>query len=369
MKNVCLAIIATSVVATSVYATNATSSSNQQAFTAKAQQYFATTRAQHTFEQGVVTGLKNTLTGGHKNPAANALAEKLAGKYFAWQPLQQQFIKTMQDTLTVKDMDNAIAFYKTNSGKKMVSLEPIINLQSVQYIQNALKKHSPQIEAAVNATQFNALLQRAQSDKADALTQATLGELYLKGIGTKPSATDAAPWLKKAAKRGNPMAQAELAKLYDLGKGVKANPTRAVIWYHRAANQGDTNAMYQIARHFSKGIGVPKDAKKAAQWYLDSAMRSNVCAKYAIGMDYIKGNGVEKNKQLAKAWLSSFAEMAYFSINPHAQLKNIYDISKAYADFEVDDHGNSSQLTHEDLTPAQASAVSNLQQHAHKICV
>ncbi|MDF1653993.1 MAG: DUF2059 domain-containing protein [Coxiellaceae bacterium] len=368
MKNVCLAIIAASV-ATSVYATSATSTSEQQAFATKAQQYFTTTRAQHTFEQGVVTGLRNTLTRGHKNPAADALAEKLAQQFFAWQPLQQKFIQVMQDTLTVKDVDNAIAFYQTDSGKKMVALEPIINLQSVQYIQGALRKHSPQIEAAVNQTQFTALLQRAQSDKANALTQATLGELYLKGIGTKPSAEQAAPWLKKAAKRGNPMAQAELAKLYDLGKGVKANPTRAVIWYHRAANQGDTNAMYQIARHFSKGIGVPKDAKKAAQWYLDSAMRSNVCAKYAIGMDYVKGNGVKKSKQLAKAWLSSFAEMAYFSINPHAKLKNIYDISKAYADFEVDDHGDSNQLKHEDMTPAQASAVSDLQQHAHKICV
>ncbi|MDF1795515.1 MAG: DUF2059 domain-containing protein [Coxiellaceae bacterium] len=368
MKNVFLAIIAASL-ATSINATAATSAGEQKAFTAKAQQYFSITRARHTFEQSVVSGLTRTLTGRHKNPAAAPLAEKLAKQFFAWQPLQEQFIQTMQDTLTVDDMNNAIAFYQTNSGKKMVSLEPIINLQSVQYIQGSLRKHSPQIEAAVNATQFNALLQRAKSDKADALTQATLGELYLKGIGTKPNPKQAAPWLQKAAKRGNPMAQAELAKLYDLGKGVKANPTRAVIWYHRAANQGDTNAMYQIARHFSKGIGVPKDAKKAAQWYLDSAMRSNVCAKYAIGMDYVKGNGVKKNKQLAKAWLSSFAEMAYFSINPHAKLKNIYDISKAYADFEVNDSGNSKQLKHEDLTPAQASAISNLQQHAHKICV
>ena len=98
-------------------------------------------------------------------------------------------------------------------------------------------------------------------------------------------------------------------------------------------------------------------------------MRSNVCAKYAIGMGYLNGNGVKKDSGLAKAWLSSFAEMAYFSINPHTSLKSIYNISKAYADFEVDDMGNSTKLKHEDISPQQASAVSDLQQHAHKICV
>ncbi len=364
MRKLCLLAITFSL-STTVLATATTTAD----FAKNAQQYFATTHAQNTFEQSVVNGLTNTLSGGHPSPQAKALATKLAQHYFTWQPLEQEFIKTMQDSLTSADLKNATRFYRTESGKKMIAIEPTINLQSVQYIQGILRQHSPKIEAAVNELQFKSLLKAAQNESANALMQATVGELYLKGIGTQASAKKAFPWLKKAAKRGNPMAQAELAKMYDTGKGIKANPTRAVIWYHRAANQGDTNAMYQIARHFAKGEGVPKDAKKAAQWYLDSAMRSNVCAKYAIGMGYLNGNGVKKDSGLAKAWLSSFAEMAYFSINPHTSLKSIYNISKAYADFEVDDMGNSTKLKHEDISPQQASAVSDLQQHAHKICV
>lgn len=338
-------------------------------FTAAANNYFKTTQAPIHFKQGVISGLQNTLTGGRPSPEYSALAAELANEYFPWAPLQQKYLSIMQSSLSTDDLKQAIAFFKSEAGQKMVNLEPKLNMASVNYIQKALRTHTRDIEQSINQIQYKTLRKQADSTKASALTQATLGEVYLKGIGTQPNPEKAVPWLKIAAKRGNPMAQAELAKMYDKGIGVKRNPTRAVIWYHKAASQGDANAMYQIARHFSDGNGVPKDNEKAAQWFMDAAMRSNICAKYATGMNYLNGTGVKPDKALAKAWLSSFAEVAYFTLNPQSGLKKVYDISKVYADFEVEDHGDQKLLDQPDISKDQAQAVSLLQQRAHKICV
>lgn len=351
-----------------VLATPAATTEQAPSFSEAANAYFKTTQAQNTFEQGVVLGLRNSLSNGQPSKSIDNLTRKLAEKYFSWQPVEQKFVKLMQQQLSTEDLKKATDFYQSRAGQKMVQLEPTLNKTSVQYIQRSLKDHARDIEAAINHVQFQTLLQQAKAKNANALTQATLGEVYLKGIGTEASPKKALPWIKKAAKRGNPMAQSELAKMYDLGIGIKANPTRAVIWYHRAANQGDANAMYQIARHFASGAGVPKNPQKAAQWYQDSAMRSNICGKYNTGINYMNGTGFKKDPTLAKAWLSSFAEVAYFTLNPHAKLPKIYAISKAYADFEVDDHGDAAALMQAKLSKDQAEAISNLQQNAHKIC-
>lgn len=368
MKLLSLVSTAAILASSTALATPASTAEQTPSFSEAASAYFKTTKAQNTFEQGVVLGLRNSLSNGQPSQSIDTLTSKLAEKYFSWQPVEQKFIKLMQQQLSADDLKKATDFYQSKAGQKMVQLEPSLNKTSVQYIQRSLKDHARDIESAINHVQFQTLLQQAKAKNASALTQATLGEVYLKGIGTEASPKKALPWLKKAAKRGNPMAQSELAKMYDLGVGVKPNPTRAVIWYHRAANQGDANAMYQIARHFASGSGVPKNPEKAAQWYQDSAMRSNICGKYNTGINYMDGKGFKKNPTLAKAWLSSFAEVAYFTLNPHAKLKKIYAISQAYANFEVDDHGKTAALAQSDISKEQAEAVSNLQQNAHKIC-
>ncbi len=323
--------------------------------------FFNATQAKNNFEHGVILGLKNSLSGGTHSTTFAPLAKQLADKYFPWQPLKEQYLATMTAALTPQDIEQATKFYQSPTGQKLVSIKPKLNTISVDYIQRSLHTHSDDIEHAINTMQFTTLRKQAASKKASSLTQATLGEAYLKGIGTKPSAKKALPWFKKAAKAGNPMAQAELAKMYDNGIGLRTNKTRAVIWYHKAASQGDANAMYQIAKHFAHGTGVPKDAKKSAKWYQDAAMRSNICGKYLTGMNYLNGTGFKKDPAQAKAWLSAFAEVAYFTLDPESKLKKIYDISNAYAAYKVGDK-------QEKITPQQQQAIALLQKNAQKIC-
>lgn len=327
-----------------------------------AQSFFSATQAQSNFEQGVVLGLKNSLSAGNNADSTKPLAKALAQRYFPWSPLQQQYFHTMESNLTAAELTQATQFYQSDLGKKLVNLEPVLNTISVAYVQNSLHQHASDIESTINQEQFKTLKRQSSQAKASSLTQATLAQAYLKGIGTKAQPKQAFTWFTKAAKRGNPMAQAELAKMYDRGIGTKANPTRAVIWYHRAATQGDANAMYQIALHFSNGTGVPKDSKKAARWFQDSAMRSNICGKYHTGLNYLNGTGVSKDTNLAKAWLSAFAEVAYFTLEPKSQLKKIYDISNAYANYET------SRAKNMKMSTEQEQAISTLQQKAHQLC-
>lgn len=73
------------------------------------------------------------------------------------------------------------------------------------------------------------------AEQDDKNAQNYLGEIYEKGLGTKPDYTTAAKWYQRAAEQGHTSAQVNLGKLFELGLGVSKDIDKAFYWYRRAA--------------------------------------------------------------------------------------------------------------------------------------
>lgn len=81
-------------------------------------------------------------------------------------------------------------------------------------------------------------LPRAQ--QGDKAAQNYVGEIYEKGLNSKPDYARAAEWYRRAADHGYARAQANLALLYEKGLGVARDPVVALMWYRKAAVTRET---------------------------------------------------------------------------------------------------------------------------------
>ena len=97
------------------------------------------------------------------------------------------------------------------------------------------------------------------------------GVSHLDGEGVARSETEAARWLERAAKAGEPVAQYRLGTLYQRGGGVAKDEAQALHWYEAAANQGNRKAMHNLGVFYAEGRGTPQDYEKAASWFTRAA--------------------------------------------------------------------------------------------------
>ncbi len=81
-----------------------------------------------------------------------------------------------------------------------------------------------------------------KAEKGDRVAQTYVGEIYEKGLGTRPDYRQAAEWYQRAAEQGYARAQINLAQLYEQGRGVTQNKLTALELYRRASGlQGGLN--------------------------------------------------------------------------------------------------------------------------------
>ena len=83
---------------------------------------------------------------------------------------------------------------------------------------------------------------QAKADKGDKVAQTYVGEIYERGLGTRPNYQQAAEWYRRAAEQGYSRAQINLAQLYEQGLGVAQNKLTAIELYRQAGGlQGGLN--------------------------------------------------------------------------------------------------------------------------------
>ncbi|OGU20890.1 MAG: hypothetical protein A2580_02185 [Hydrogenophilales bacterium RIFOXYD1_FULL_62_11] len=82
-----------------------------------------------------------------------------------------------------------------------------------------------------------------QAEAGDKAAQATVGEIYEKGMGLPPDYALAATWYRRAAEQGDRRAQINLGHLYEKGLGVARDPAEALKWYRRATGLPDAVAL------------------------------------------------------------------------------------------------------------------------------
>lgn len=97
-------------------------------------------------------------------------------------------------------------------------------------------------DRASYATALQVWLPAAQ--QGDAKAQTYVGEIYEKGLGTRPDHAAAGVWYRRAAEQGEARAQINLGQLYELGLGVARDPAEALRWYRRASGLAEADVAY-----------------------------------------------------------------------------------------------------------------------------
>jgi TPR repeat protein len=103
--------------------------------------------------------------------------------------------------------------------------------------------------------------------RGDSRAQYMIGAILLTSAPSEAKISEAADWIKKAARQGHVEAQVELARLYRIGLGVAQDTGKMVKWYEAAAGQGHVGAQLLVADAYAYGQGVEQDFVQAYVWY------------------------------------------------------------------------------------------------------
>lgn len=145
---------------------------------------------------------------------------------------------------------------------------------------------------------------RGLADRGDVNAQNSLGNMYLKGLGTARNEREALRWFRRAAALGLASAQFNLGQVYLKGVGVDQDLLLAALWYSRAAEQGHAGAQFTLAVLYSIGTGVPENAQRSAYWFERAASQGHAEAQSQLGILYATGRGRARNPVVAYKWLA-----------------------------------------------------------------
>jgi hypothetical protein len=120
------------------------------------------------------------------------------------------------------------------------------------------------------------------AEQGDMKAQYDVGNMYLKGQGTKRDAEKAFEWYQKSADQGYVRAVYKIGFLYHKGEGVKRNNRKAFEWIKRAAEKNYRPSMFYLGKLYESGAGTGKDLNAALIWYKKAEKAGYHPAKKAI---------------------------------------------------------------------------------------
>lgn len=142
------------------------------------------------------------------------------------------------------------------------------------------------------------------AEEGNVEAQASLGEMYLSGIGVPQDSAKAIKLLRSAAIQGHPVAQFNLGVMYGAGDGVAQDLDEAEKWYRLSALQGNSNAQNNLGVLYSKGSGVPQNLGLAADWFRKAAKQGEANAQNTLGKMFTEGLGMPKDRISAHMWFA-----------------------------------------------------------------
>lgn len=72
---------------------------------------------------------------------------------------------------------------------------------------------------------------------------------------------EAEKWIRSAAEQGERYAQASMGALYLHGIGVIKDEEEAIKWFRRAAKQGNKNAQFEVRNYNRRKAGLPEETE------------------------------------------------------------------------------------------------------------
>lgn len=146
------------------------------------------------------------------------------------------------------------------------------------------------------------------ASKGDPAAQASLGQMFLEGLGIEKDVERALELFEASAQRGEPAGMNGLGWLHLHGLGVEQNPETAASWYRRSAEKGDGDGQTLMGWLFQNGLGVEANDREAVAWYRRSAEQGNPAGEAKLGWMFLNGRGVATDLASALLWSQRAAE-------------------------------------------------------------
>jgi hypothetical protein len=78
-------------------------------------------------------------------------------KYMSYESLKPEIIKIYSENLSVKELNDIIAFYKTPTGQKTIEVMPQIMQQSMQLGSSKVQKHLPELQQEIEKAMLKSM--------------------------------------------------------------------------------------------------------------------------------------------------------------------------------------------------------------------
>jgi len=181
--------------------------------------------------------------------------------------------------------------------------------------------------AAYERGEYRAALKKLMplAQKGDAISQNTIGKIYMQGQEVQQDYGQALMWFRRAAGQKLPNAQNNLGVMYAGGYGVPQDFKQAIAWFEKAAAQGYVIAMNNLADIYEGGVGISKNPIAAEKWrnraqgQAPSHIGGEVTVELGGSEDYKKGLDLYQRFNLSEAFCPLLA--AAQKGHPEAQLK------------------------------------------------
>jgi TPR repeat protein len=142
------------------------------------------------------------------------------------------------------------------------------------------------------------------AELGSARAQATLGNIFGKGLQGKPDYEQSVNWYRKAAEQGERDGECGLAIRYALGQGVPVDLQEARRLFMAAADQGQLDAQYNLAIMGEEGKGGPVDRSLAAHYYQLAAEQGMTKAQFRLRRLLASDGESRSNRVSAYKWLT-----------------------------------------------------------------
>lgn len=146
------------------------------------------------------------------------------------------------------------------------------------------------------------------AENGNAISQATLGHIYMNGDIVEQDSIKGREWFEKAIEKEEPTSLLAVANIMEREDSIagygkrKLRNSQAIRYLVKAAEKNHPMAQYKLARYYENGKYVKKSKKEAFRWYKEAAEQGHPQAMERVGYCYEKGRGVKKNEPKAAYW-------------------------------------------------------------------
>ncbi|HTJ56896.1 MAG TPA: hypothetical protein VL418_04940 [Devosiaceae bacterium] len=160
---------------------------------------------------------------------------------------------------------------------------------------------------------YRRVLSLAEANSSEA--SVVLGDMTLKGVGTKPDPERALQLYQRAAEAGSIVGMIDLASIYGADPDLHQR-AQAVPWLQKAANAGSVSSMTALARIYADGTLVGPDRLKAVALYRQAIDKGESNALDGLATLYVQLGGDQ-----AQSLAQQVYQRAILAGNPDASLR------------------------------------------------